>query len=244
MVDQTPLELADYIMMFLLMIALPIWSYWDHKRFERDLSSGDAAVLRTSYIKTLYLLWTPTLLITVLWLVSARDFGALGLSLAPTVSGAIGLGVVLVITGLLTAQVFQAKNNKEVAAKFMAELERSPSVDNFLPKTEDEYRLFKGLSITAGITEEILFRGYLIWAFSHWTESWLAALLSLAAFTLAHLYQGTTEAIGKVALTGGILTLLYMLSGSLIPAIILHAVIDLTSGATCWYARRNGQQTA
>ena len=244
MVDQSLLEFADYIMMFLLMVALPIWSYWDHKRFERDLLSGDATVLRTSYIKTLYMLWILTLFVMVFWLISGRDLAALGLSLAPTVSGAIGLGVVLVITGLLTAQVFQAKNNKEVAAKFMAELERSPSVDNFLPKTEDEYRLFKGLSITAGITEEILFRGYLIWVFSFWMESWLAALLSLAAFASVHLYQGSTEAIVKVTLTGGILTLLYLLSGSLVPAIILHAAIDLTSGATCWHARRNSQQTA
>jgi len=244
MIDQNPLEIADYAMMFLLVIGLPVWSYWDHGRFERDFASGDATVLRTSYIKTLYMLWTPTLIMMAFWLVSGRSYDELGLSLEPTVSGAIGLVVVLGITGLLVAQVYQAKTNKEVAAKFMAELERSPAVDNFLPKTDSDYRLFKGLSITAGITEEILFRGYLIWAFSFWMDSWIAALLSLAAFVLAHLYQGTTEAIVKVTITGGALTLLYMLSGSLVPAIILHAAIDLTSGATCWHARRTSGQSA
>lgn len=244
MMHQISLGFADYIMMFWLVLGLPVWSYWDHKRFERALTAGDAGVLRNSYLKTLYMLWGPTLCIVGFWFASGRAFEALGLSITPTLSGAIGLGVALLLTALLSAQVYQAKNNKDVAAKFMKELARSPSVEKILPKTEADYRLFKGLSITAGLTEEILFRGYLIWALSFWMESWLAALLSLAAFVLAHLYQGTTEAIVKVTITGGALTLLYLLSGSLVPAIILHAVIDLTSGATCWHARRTSAQAA
>jgi len=234
-----PLEIFDYVMVFWLAIILPVWSYWDHQGFERELEAGNSKAIRSAYLKTYYALWTPTLLLAVYWFVSGRPYGALGLSLTPTLSAAIGMVVALIIAAILTAQVFQAKNNSETAAQVRTELRRSPSIEKILPKTETDYRLFQGLSISAGITEEILYRGYLIWAFSFWMESWLAALLALAVFALAHLYQGTSEAILKVTLTGGALSLLYLLSGSLLPAILLHAAIDLTSGATCWYANRN-----
>ena len=236
--DLTTPTSVDYAFMTLLAIGLPIWSFFAHKRFEAKLESGDAKALRATYIDTLWMLWIPTLAVLAFWLFMARPFAGLGLSFASTFANGIGLAVALLIIAVLIPQIFQVQRSEDEAAKVLAQIERSPGIKKILPKTSADYALFKGLSVTAGVTEEILFRGYLIWIFSFWMESWLAALLSLVAFVLAHLYQDSKEALVKVALTGGALTLLYMLSGSLIPAIILHAAIDLTSGATCWHARQ------
>jgi len=238
MTEQLFLSSIDYWLMALLAVGLPLWSYWDNKRDERKRKMGQGESLRTTYLKTYGLLWIPTMLVLSYWISSGRSFDVLGLSLTLSFAGTIGFGIVFILTAALIVQVFQAKNNKDVATKFMRELENAPSVDRVMPKTKADYRLFKGLSVTAGITEEIMFRGYLIWAFSFWMDTWLAALLSLAAFVLGHLYQGSKEAILKVALAGTALTLLYLLSGSLWLAILLHIVIDLTSGATCWHARK------
>ena len=58
---------------------------------------------------------------------------------------------------------------------------------------------------------------------------WPAVALSSAIFGLGHAYQGLAG-IGKTALLGFLMALLTVFSGSLFVAIVLHAVIDITSG--------------
>ena len=244
MIDPQQLSFLDYGLIALVALGLPVLSIWDHKRFERKLEIDNGGALRSMYLSGMGMLWLPTMLIIGHWLYAGRNLADMGLSIAPTIAGGIGLAVALLAAAQLTAQVFQVRRSADAAEQVLKELRRTPALEKILPKTPADYALFKGLSVTAGITEEIMFRGYLIWGFSFWMESWLAALLALAAFVLAHLYQDSKEALVKVALTGGALTLLYMLSGSLIPAIILHAVIDLTSGAACWHARQKKPETA
>ena len=65
-----------------------------------------------------------------------------------------------------------------------------------------------------------------------------AVPLALAVFTLAHLYQENARALAGVAVAGAVMTALVMVSGSLIPAMLLHAVVDLAGGEMTWLARR------
>lgn len=238
MPDVIQLTYIDYGLMVLIALGLPIKSFWAHKRFERKLIAGDKTALMATYKESMWLLWLPTILVVAYWIFEGRSFDALGLSISLSMAEGVGLAVTLVISALLTAQVFQVRGNKEAAEGLMKEVESAVGVEQIMPKTPTEYSFFKVLSITAGITEEVLFRGYLIWAFGYFMHSAFAAVVSLAVFVLAHVYQGSKLALLKVAATGAFITLLYMLSGSLFLAIILHAVIDLTSGASCWHARR------
>lgn len=123
-------------------------------------------------------------------------------------------------------------------------LGRQRGVRDILPKTQTEIWTFRALALSAGLTEEILFRGFLIWALAHWMDTWAAAGCALAAFTAAHLYQESVRAIGGVFFAGAILTALTLVSGSLIPAIILHAVVDLASGEMGWLARNEIAESA
>jgi membrane protease YdiL (CAAX protease family) len=105
----------------------------------------------------------------------------------------------------------------------------------FLPRTASERSAFTFLGLTAGVTEEVIYRGYLIWAFSLIMPQWGAALLALVAFTSMHAYQGP-RGILPVAMAGAFLTVLYLLTGSLWPGIALHAWLDIVNGQTAYLA--------
>jgi membrane protease YdiL (CAAX protease family) len=81
--------------------------------------------------------------------------------------------------------------------------------------------------VTAGVTEEILFRGYPIERLAELTGSlWLAALIPLAVFTLAHLSGWSLGHLVGVLFGGGLLTGLYLWQRDLIACMIAHALID------------------
>jgi uncharacterized protein len=111
----------------------------------------------------------------------------------------------------------------------------SDLLKQLLPETSGERMHFVGVSVTAGVTEEIVFRGFLIHALLIATGSLpLTLLLSASVFGIVHAYQHPVGAL-RAALLGAILALPLVLHGSIYPAILAHALIDILSGL--WLAR-------
>jgi membrane protease YdiL (CAAX protease family) len=98
-----------------------------------------------------------------------------------------------------------------------------------LPRTAEEGRTFAALSLTAGLCEELLYRGWLIGWLAPFTGMPAAAVLSTAAFGAAHLYGGRSLALRATAM-GAVLCALFLLSGSLWVSILLHAFVDWNMG--------------
>jgi uncharacterized protein len=108
-------------------------------------------------------------------------------------------------------------------------------VRQLMPETAGERGLFVVLSITAGITEEIVFRGFVLHALLVAAGSWpLALLLSSGVFGVVHAYQQPVGAL-RAALLGALLAVPLLAGGSIYPAIAAHALIDVLSGL--WLAR-------
>jgi membrane protease YdiL (CAAX protease family) len=99
-----------------------------------------------------------------------------------------------------------------------------------VPQTAPERRWAGGVSFTAGIAEEILYRGFLIAAGTqlYGLPTALAAVAALALFGAAHAYQGRKGMINATAV-GVALTLVYLLSGSLLLVMVLHVCQDLVA---------------
>jgi membrane protease YdiL (CAAX protease family) len=100
-----------------------------------------------------------------------------------------------------------------------------------IPGTTFELLVWFCLSATAGICEEIIFRGYLQRQFAALTRSMLAGvLLSAAVFGTAHGYEGGARMllIGVYGLMFGVLA---WWRKSLRPGMIAHAWHDAFSGA-------------
>jgi uncharacterized protein len=108
-------------------------------------------------------------------------------------------------------------------------------VRDLLPVSTADRLLFVGVSATAGICEEIVFRGFLLNALQTSTGStMLALLLSSGAFGIVHAYQRPLGAL-RAALLGALLSIPVLLDGSLYAAILAHTLIDILSGL--WLAR-------
>jgi membrane protease YdiL (CAAX protease family) len=166
--------------------------------------------------------WLLTGLALIVLVGAGARFGDLGLSpraqhlreivpglLAVTVLGA-GLGLLLRRWPRARARVL-----RPVAA--------------LLPVTTEERRLFVAVAITAGIAEEVLFRGFLL---VYLTEVFprlplgAAMLVAAALFGLAHAYQGVLGVL-LTGVAGYWLAGLYVLTGSLLLPVIVHALVDL-----------------
>ncbi|MBB6170253.1 membrane protease YdiL (CAAX protease family) [Nocardiopsis mwathae] len=97
------------------------------------------------------------------------------------------------------------------------------------PRTPAERRLAAALAITAGIGEELLYRGlFIALGVSFGLPLWAAAILSCVLFAIAHLYQGWWGLVGP-GLVGVLFTVVYLGTGSLIIPILLHIALDVRS---------------
>jgi uncharacterized protein len=104
------------------------------------------------------------------------------------------------------------------------------SIQTLLPRRGIEILLWIAVSISAGICEELVFRGYFQKQFEAFTSSrWIALFLQAALFGISHGYQGL-EACLKIAVYGAMFGLLALWRGSLRPGMIAHSGTDILSG--------------
>ena len=109
---------------------------------------------------------------------------------------------------------------------------------SMLPHRGIELTLWIALSVTAGICEETIFRGYLQRQFMAVTKSAPAGiLLSATAFGAAHAYQGFRMVI-LIGLYGAMFGILAYWRGSVRPGIIAHAWNDSLSGVLVGLSRQ------
>jgi uncharacterized protein len=102
----------------------------------------------------------------------------------------------------------------------------SQNIRVLLPQSQLEVFLWILTSITAGVCEEIIFRGYFQRQFSAWTGNAAAGvLLSAAAFGAGHIYQGWRSAI-VVLVYGSLFGILAEARESLRPGMMTHAWHD------------------
>jgi uncharacterized protein len=107
-----------------------------------------------------------------------------------------------------------------------------PSLIFMMPVTSSERLWWALVSVTAGVCEELLFRGFLLqYLRGHLYGGpalglTLAWLLSSLAFGFGHLYQGSTGVM-RTMIAGLMLGLLAILTGNLLLPIVVHCTLDL-----------------
>lgn len=140
---------------------------------------------------------------------------------ADDVGTAVSLGVVIGILPAIAASVLVQRRRK--AAVLGGE-----GVNLMLPRTGLERAWWLGVSLGAGVGEELLFRGVLLALLAGFLPGAPAFVIVIAGglcFGLAHAYQGWAG-VAITALVGCGLGGLYAATGSLLLPIVLHAVLD------------------
>lgn len=106
----------------------------------------------------------------------------------------------------------------------------SAALKNLLPHTILENAAFLLLALTAGICEEMIFRGYLQHQLTAWTKSAAAGIaLQGILFGVAHAYQGPTQII-VIAVYGCMFGSLAYWRKSLRPGMFAHFLQDAVGG--------------
>lgn len=138
----------------------------------------------------------------------------------------LGLAVAIGIAVLFRAQRVQTLKSERSIDHARRQLAYATPL---LPHTLAESRLFHLVSVTAGVCEELLFRGFLYWYLAVWTGPVVAVVLSSLIFGLGHLYLGVAH-VPKTALAGLVFACIALGSGALWPAILIHAAMDWNAG--------------
>lgn len=219
----TPLTLVlSAVLVGYLAVASPLLGKRSYEKLARTRDRDPTAYRRmfTLWSAELWALAAVALLIVAVE--PALDVAGIGLVVKEPLDGALGM-----IVGFLVAGTAGVLVLRRLAAKGRS-LPAQQTVHHLLPRTAAERWYAAGLSVTAGITEEIVYRGLLIavgmGALGLSKEA--AAFGALAVFVAGHLYQGWRGML-VVTLLGFGLTVLYLRTGSLLLPILLHALIDL-----------------
>lgn len=219
--------ILDHLFIFLIAIVYPIAAVVSYRKLKARIAKGDKVERTEMYNSTMIGHWCLFAVAMILWGYSGRAWSDLGFGLHLDASFAVA--VLLALAGGV-ALYGQRRHflgaGKEGRDKFR---EQVGELDLFLPRNGNELGRFYGLSLTAGIVEEVLWRGFMIWYLSMFMPIWAAAVVSSIGFGVAHAYQGVRN-MPQITLVGGVFALLFVLSGSLWLPMAMHAAVDMFQG--------------
>lgn len=219
--------LLDHLFIFVLVVVQPVAGYINFNRLVRRARAGDPIDRARLYLETIAGHWVLFGLALALWFFQQRSWNDLGFGL--TMDKWFAVAVALTIGGivLLLMQLRQAANTD--TEKLRGSLGDLGKLEFIFPRNGNELGRFYWLAFTAGVVEETLWRGFIIWYFSLFLPLWAAALISAVGFGVAHAYQGIRN-VPKIAIVGAAFAGLYLLSGSLWLPMVFHAAVDILQG--------------
>jgi membrane protease YdiL (CAAX protease family) len=227
---------ADYVFVLILLVAVSIFEhFYFWPRFRAEVAAGHAGARMRAYRRGVLGQWLFAAVALAIWTSYARPWAALRLALPHGWRLVLGTTFVLAAVALLALQLWSAGRlspERRVAAR-----PKVAGVAFMLPHTAHEERWFLALSSTAGFCEELLYRGYLPWFFARWLGQVGAMILVVVAFGIGHAYQGRKGAT-KATIAGAVMAAIVLATDSLIPAMIVHALIDIGGGTVGYWLLR------
>lgn len=133
----------------------------------------------------------------------------------------LAVGFAIALVGGTVLAVFVARKSVEIPT--------IGDIGALLPQNAGELRYGVALSVNAGLVEELLFRLAIpALIFGVIGNALIAVIAAVLIFGALHIYQGWQGIIGTI-LIGGVLMVLFLATGSILVAIVAHALIDLRS---------------
>jgi membrane protease YdiL (CAAX protease family) len=221
--------MVDHVLVAAVTILLPIHDllFW-YPRLVRSSPAGPGRARSRAYLESALIEWGLFFAVLGWWMIRGRPLPAVGLG-SPSGWG-FWVAVVLALgaIGFATWQRLSLTRSRDEEVR-RAVLARLESLRPLLPHTRAEMTRFGLVSLTAGVCEELLFRGFVLWYLASLIPPATAMLVGAALFGMAHAYQGT-KGVLQTGLMGLGLVAFYAVSGSLWVPMVLHAFVDVNSG--------------
>jgi membrane protease YdiL (CAAX protease family) len=228
--------LLDFGILALIVIVIPLRAIAERRRLQSALAAGVTDAKVQAYRRIMTWQWTAALVLLGAWLGTGRALGLLGIERPRGTGFVAGLGVALVVVCVLVVQLLATLRRPKVAEQVRA---AAAPLTFILPSTQRELRLFTWLGVTAGIVEELLVRGYMLWVVGSIVPTWVAVVVTSIAFGIGHAYQGVSGIV-KTTAVGLLFGWLYVLTGSIWVPMLVHAAIDVLNGHTVYAALNSG----
>lgn len=223
---------ADHVFAVALAVAYPLYAYFiGLPRLKRAIAAGVPDIRLRAYVGTIVTQWLLVALLFFHWLGYGRAWAELGLRAEFNYRFGIGLVMAAIAAVAFARRSRQVLRDPARRERFQRAFER---VSIILPHTRRELRTFMGVAVTAGVCEEILYRGFLLWYLflllgANSNAVWTAVAASSVLFGFAHAYQGW-RGIVLTSLIGALEAMLYILTLSLWVPMLLHIAIDVNGG--------------
>lgn len=225
------LTMADMILLAALAVAAPAYSYFTGVRIAR----GYGPKRIPAYRRTMLSWWLITATTLFVWWHAGRPFATLGLSVPFDARSVLGAVLCVLMLAYMNGQWRVVRRlPAEKLARLLASFGRTVAI---LPQTQCEYTWFLALSATAGVCEELLYRGYFIAITSPLLTLAGAVVAGAVIFGLGHAYQGPAG-VAKTAGVGLLFGAIYVATGSLWWPMILHALLDVQGGTIAFNVLR------
>ena len=225
------IDIALLIAVILLTgVLYPVMGYLQSKKRGQTSSIQNR---RKWYLSSIISSWIPAIVIAIVLLLNGHTPKDVGFTFAfPEKPKAIFF-IVLSISAIYLIyniySIFLLRFNKKFREQSSREI---PAQYRFiLPITKREKSIWRMLAVTAGITEEFIYRGYIFFAlFLIFPTIHPAIVITLSSilFSIGHLYQGSE--VWKPTLAGFFLSIIYYFTGSIYIVILLHITQDLVAG--------------
>jgi membrane protease YdiL (CAAX protease family) len=189
------------------------------------VAAGARGARRAAYLGTMFMQWT----FAALTAAAALEFGRGAEALRLVPPRGFGIAIAVVAVGAVAFLLFSQRRAVATPAGRAAVRRAVGPLAWFLPHDRADRATFRTLSLTAGMCEEWLFRGWLVAVFTPLVGVAGAFAISTALFGLAHAYQGP-RGIVNTGLVGLGLAGLAWSTGSLWAPIVVHAMADWMQG--------------
>jgi membrane protease YdiL (CAAX protease family) len=224
----TPL---DHILALIIVVAWPLYAALvQFPRLKRGVAAGIPGIRIRVYVQAIITQWVVATFALFIWSDAQRSVADLGFALVGGWRLLLGFVVLVTAIILLESQRRRVTTDRELQDSFRKKVETASPI---LPVDGKELFYFHLVSVTAGICEELLYRGFLIWYLTQIFGLAAAVVLSSVLFGMAHLYQGR-KGILQTGVVGLVFALVYVATGSLWAPMLLHTLIDMNSGLL-WY---------
>jgi len=213
------MQFFNFIIVVYTCIAIPVSGYFEQRRLK--LATSEASKERAYFVLhgVYWIAALPVVLTdpSVIWVRHSLELGWLWHTLF------VAVLVYLIVFNVLP--LILIRYNEDLKAEAMRSYHKR---QHTFPTTNHQQRLFVWVSITVGITEEILYRGFLYnYGIEQWGLSGIAsAILVSAVFGLVHFAQGPSGIISSF-IFGVVMAWLYFLTSNLLLPILMHILYDM-----------------
>ena len=218
----------DHVIAAIICVFAPIMAFTARQISSEDIKLEPQDKIRLYHSNSLLLI-VFALIVTTTWRFPHRTLIALGLDW-PVWHPYVFIFLFFIFLFYVLDIFFQYGTRKRREKTY----QQRHKIFSFIPTDKNELTHFAFLALAAGISEEIIFRGYLVHYMVFWTGGTTngiisACLFSSALFAFLHGYQGVSS-MAKIFFIALMFCGVFIFSHSLVIVIIVHALIDILSG--------------